>query len=447
MTLRNLRPDRRAVLAGALAAALPRPAASQPAPARGPVEATRPVLSLRVKPGGIDLRGDGSQAAGWMFETALPSPLLQGSELQLSLDNAITAPLALSWRSGSGAAIEPLAARPPLLPGQTVTAALALRHAGTVLCDARLIGDGQDHALPALGLTVAERDAVAVDRDILMLIEDWRLAQNGGTAAPGTAAAASPALFTINGRPSLDIAVRSHQRLRLRFINGCQRAPIALRLDGHEVRVMAIDGQPAEPFISRDGQLTLAPGSRIDAFVDAVLRPGAVAVLQLHDGQAPRPIARLVYGAEDPVRHAPLPPPDPLPDNNGLPAKLDLTSALRIDLPLDVKPGSAGNEWLRPASLNATAAPAFRIKRGRVGVVAISNPAPEPVTFHLHGHAFRWLDRLDDGWKPFWLDTLLLAGGATQRVAFLADQAGPWLIEAMATRWDAPRLARWYMVE
>jgi hypothetical protein len=37
--------------------------------------------------------------------------------------------------------------------------------------------------------------------------------------------------------------------------------------------------------------------------------------------------------------------------------------------------------------------------------------------------------------------------GQTQRVAFLAEHSGRWLLEAIATDWAAPRLVRWYSVE
>ena len=41
---------------------------------------------------------------------------------------------------------------------------------------------------------------------------------------------------------------------------------------------MAIDGQPAEPFLARGGALVLAPGSRADVFVDATAAPGSTSV-------------------------------------------------------------------------------------------------------------------------------------------------------------------------
>ena len=100
-----------------------------------------------------------------------------------------------------------------------------------------------------------------------------------------------------------------------------------------------------------------------------------------------------------------------------------------------------------PAKFLASAPPAFRAKAGRVVVVALANRAAIATVFHLHGHHFRLLDRLDDGWKPFWLDTLAIEPGQTQRIAFLAEHAGRYLIESVATDWAAPRLVRWYAVE
>ena len=102
---------------------------------------------------------------------------------------------------------------------------------------------------------------------------------------------------------------------------------------------------------------------------------------------------------------------------------------------------------MTPATFAAASAPAFRAKPGRTVVLALTNRAAIPTVFHLHGHHFRLLDRLDDGWKPFWLDTLAIDAGQTQRIAFAAEYVGRWLIESVATDWAAPRLVRWYSVE
>ena len=141
----------------------------------------------------------------------------------------------------------------------------------------------------------------------MLLIEDWRLRPDGTAIAPGIDPKDTVPLYTINGLTTLDISARPNQRLRLRFINGCQRTVIAVKIEDHEVRVMAIDGQPAEPFLARDGALVLAPGTRVDAFVDATAAPGSTSSILLHDGKEARPIGRLVTSGEPPVRAAPLP--------------------------------------------------------------------------------------------------------------------------------------------
>ena len=107
----------------------------------------------------------------------------------------------------------------------------------------------------------------------------------------------------------------------------------------------------------------------------------------------------------------------------------------------------SGSEWTETAAIAISLQPAFRAKAGRVVVLALTNRTEAATVFRLHGHHFRLLDRLDDGWKPFWLDTLAVEPGQTQRIAFAAEHAGHWLIESVTTDWAAPRLVRWYAVE
>jgi FtsP/CotA-like multicopper oxidase with cupredoxin domain len=115
---------------------------------------------------------------------------------------------------------------------------------------------------------------------------------------------------------------------------------------------------------------------------------------------------------------------------------------MRVDLPLNGAPSS----WVVPATFSASAPPAFHAKTGRTVVLTLTNRAATATVFHLHGHHFRLLDRLDDGWKPFWLDTLGVEPGQTQLIAFAADYSGRWLMEATATDWAAPRRLQWYSV-
>ena len=48
----------------------------------------------------------------------------------------------------------------------------------------------------------------------------------------------------------------------------------------------------------------------------------------------------------------------------------------------------------------------------------------------MHGHHFRVLHLLDDGWEPYWRDSLIIPPGRRARIAFVADNPGKWLIES-----------------
>jgi FtsP/CotA-like multicopper oxidase with cupredoxin domain len=435
-----LRLNRRELMAG-LGATVLGPAMPPMAAAKG-----RRSLTLQAKADAIGLRPGEPDTPIWSL--AGPTPDLgyrfkQGDELEIRLDNELPVPAVLNWHGIDGVpAAEPLAARTPVKSKTSETFVIPLRHAGTFLYDLRLLGDGQARPSPARALIVGESQPVTVDRDEVFLIEDWRLRTDGTAIAPGIDPTGTTPLYTINGLTTLDIPIRTNERLRMRLINGLQRNVIAIKIEGLDVRVMALDGQPAEPFLARNGALVLAPGARVDAFIDATAPPGSTLSILLHDGTAAHPIARLVTAKEPPIRDAPLAAAAPLP-SNGLPAQLDLRGALRVDLTL----GGAQPDWVTPTAFTASATPAFRAKAGRTVVLALTNRADIPTVFHLHGHHFRLLDRLDDGWKPFWLHTLAIEPKQTQRVAFAAEYAGRWLMESMATDWAAPRLVRWYSVE
>jgi len=196
--------------------------------------------------------------------------------------------------------------------------------------------------------------------------------------------------------------------------------------------VMAIDGRPAEPYLTRIGAMRLGPGNRVDMFLDAILEPGTRAPIEISSGQNDfAPAAHLVYAEGPPARPAPLAEPAPLP-SYGLPVRMDFRGALKLDLPL-------------PIAAPADRAPLFRIARGRVAMLALRNGSTVAQSVHLHGHTFRLLDRLDDGWKPFWLDTLLVGPGETERIAFVADNPGSWRL-ACAALDSAERTETWFAV-
>jgi FtsP/CotA-like multicopper oxidase with cupredoxin domain len=426
--------DRRSFLAGLGAAAsmslLPRIALTD-----GPQH-----LALRAAEATLKLRPGQPETPVWALQATPPALRFKPGQLDVALRNDLPLPAVLNWHGIDGVpAAEPLIAQTPLAPGASASLAVTLRRPGTSFCNLQLLSEAQAKPSRPLAAVVEENEPPTVDLDEVLLIEDWRFRADGAAIAPGTDPQDAAVVYTVNGQSIPNIAVQGRQRLRLRLISGCQRTVVAVKFEGFDVRVIALDGAPAEPFAARNGAVVLAPGGRADILIDVTTAPGTTSPILLHDGKEARPIAGLMTSAEPPVRPTLLPAAAALP-TTGLPAQLDLKNALRVELAL------GGPEWVTPQTFAASTAPAFQAKAGRTVVLTLTNRTATATVFHLHGHHCRLLDRLDDGWKPYWLDTLAVEPGQTQRVAFAAEYAGRWLIESVGTDWTAPRLLRSYHV-
>ena len=356
------------------------------------------------------------------YEGTVPGPTLRvtrGDELRVRLVNELGEPTAIHWhgmRLPSAMDGVPLLTQPWVAPRASFDYRFQPPDAGTFWYHA-YAGPQIDQGLHG-ALIVEESQDVEVNRDIVLVL--------GMPDEPG-----SPQV-RVNGAIRPDIAVRTGERLRLRMINASSARGLSVKLEGHAAWVMAIDGQPAEPFLARDSRIALGPGNRVDLFVDTVRNPGTAAAI-LAGARDEQPIARLIYESGGDVRAPARSEPSPLPANS-LPARIDLKSSLRAELAL----GSG-------APLDPAGPPLFTVRRGRAVTLAIRNAGGYPQAVHVHGHAFRLLDRLDDGWAPYWLDTLVV-GDRTERIAFVADNPGRWLIECRMLERSDSDTAVWFAV-
>jgi FtsP/CotA-like multicopper oxidase with cupredoxin domain len=411
-------------------------------------------IVLRAAPGQARLFGpDRPPVPVWGFGGAVPGPVIRvrrGEEVKLRLVNGLNEPTAIHWHGVRLA--NPMDGAPPLTqapvaPGASFDYRFVVPDAGTFWYRAHLPHQ-QERGLYG-ALIVEEPAPPPVDRDRVVVFADWQTIDGKLDEAPRAQRDAQGAAggsgqsghFTVNGAPSLDIAVRTHERLRLRFVNASAMRVMRARIDGHRVLVMALDGQPAEPFVARDGVVVLGPGNRADVFIDAVREPGSIAPVTFeHDG-GETVLARLIYESSGPARAAPPGEPKPLPANS-LPARMNFSRALRVTLPIESGTGIIGGNVAIGGKVAAGGGPPlFTAERGRTVVMALENRSTAHAV-HLHGHHVRLLDRLDDGWKPYWLDTVLVRERETARIAFVADNPGRWLIEqhaldrpAAATAW------------
>ncbi len=429
---------------------------TRPIAAQAPSPADLRILSAR--PGLIRLAGrDRDTTLVWGFAGAVPGPTIRakrGEAIRVRLVNELPEPMSLHWhgvRLANGMDGVPHLTQAPVAPGASFDYSFTSPDAGTFWYHAAHTG-GRSRGLSGL-LLIDELEPVTADRDVALLLDAWRLRADGSLAEPGPAArdessrdGGTQTHVTVNGLPTIDIPVRTNERVRLRLVNASD-ALSSITLDRHRLIVMALDGQPAEPFIARDSRLFLGPGNRADILLDAALEPGANAPIAVDTADGARAaVARLVYATGAAAREAPLPDPSPLPANP-LPARMDLAGALRHDLPIE---GPVANDavWSRRtgAAEVAFGPPLLSVRRGRVVMLAFANRTEAPVALHLHGHSFRLLDRMDDGWKPFWLDTLVVPPRLTLRIAFVADNPGKWLIDARVLDGRAASMWTWFEV-
>jgi FtsP/CotA-like multicopper oxidase with cupredoxin domain len=344
----------------------------------------------------------------WGYDGVVPGPLLrvrQGDEVKIQLANELGMATTIHWH---GVRVPNATDGVPYLTQSSAEANTVFNYrframdAGTFWYHAPSTLPGQlERGLYGV-LIVEEKSPVEVDHDaVLVFDEKPRLAET--------------------------IAIKSNERLRIRLLNAAKARTASFRFDRHAIRVMAIDGQPAEPFLAHESHVSLGPGNRIDLFLDATLEPGASASIFLDDAGRETEIARLVYDGAQKRRASPLPDPRPLPANP-LPERIDMRNAFRIEAPLHDSPKPV---WTNIApSPGPFGPPLFSVKRGRAVVLTFPNQGDTPHAVHLHGHHVRLLDNLDDGWKPFWLDTIMAGPRRTTRVAFVADNPGKWLMHA-----------------
>ncbi len=104
-------------------------------------------LALQAKTDVVALRPGAPDTPIWSLGGSTSDAALRfkrGDAIEVALANQLPVPAVLNWRGLDGVpAAEPLAATTPLASGGNQTLSIPLRHAGTFLCDLRLLGDGQ----------------------------------------------------------------------------------------------------------------------------------------------------------------------------------------------------------------------------------------------------------------------------------------------------------------
>ncbi|HEY4924201.1 MAG TPA: multicopper oxidase family protein [Roseiarcus sp.] len=444
-----MNPDRRLILragvSATLWAAFGGGLSAQPVPTRLATDGFRLFDAAQVEARIAPLPAPATAALG--YEGATPGPLLRlrkGEELKIRLTNRLSEPTTLCWPglriANSMAGIGGLT-QAPAPPGGSFDYRFTPPDSGFNLYRPHVgvATPGQIGRGLYGPIVVEEASPPQCDLEAVVALTDWSLDDKGqvrddfsGPAAARGAGHLGGAIAANNGPAPLSLNASPGARVRLRLVNAANARMMAIGVEGVKPLIIALDGQPAEPFQPLHNVFPMGPQARFDMMFDMprdgapvrfILFGGAAAAIP---GEADRPL--IAFAATgDPL--AQRPPLTGLPANPSLPVEIDLQRAKRVDMTIA---GGGG----APFSINGATLrdwpvkPLFAVARSAPVTLGIVNNTAVTQAIRLYGHSMRLLHAMDDGWEPYWRDNVLIAPGKTSHVAFVADNPGHWPIES-----------------
>jgi len=387
----------------------------------------------------------------WAYNGTLPGPVLrarQGDRLRVVVENGLGEATTVHWhgvRVPNAMDGVPYITQRPIEPERTFTYEFVLPDAGTFFYHPHQRSYEQMARGLAGALIGEEREPPQVDRDILWVLGDYRLDADAsirggfGNYMDKSHAGRIGNTVTINGRMPDAFRVRAGERIRLRLINAATARVFALDFRGHQPWIIALDGQPVEPYQLEGGAVLLGPAMRADLILDMMAAPGSRH--EVHDGFYRRLAYKLVdleYGDEPPLRARAADPPrlaaNPL-------AEPDVRGAERHEIVFtggmmgDMRGMGRGMAWAVNGLANGCGdgglpfEPFLVLRKGRSYVLHLVNDTAWHHPIHLHGHSFLVVSSNGEA-TPHreWLDTVMLNPRERAEIAFVADNPGDWML-------------------
>lgn len=428
--------------------------------------------ALVAAPGRVRLAPPGHpETRLWTYNGRAPGPVIRarrGSRVVRRLVNELPQDTTIHWhgiRIDSGMDGVPGLSQNPVGPGEEFRYDFAVNDAGTYWYHPHVRSWEQVARGLHGALIVEEHRPPAVDRDEVLVLDDWRLDagaqidESFGSMHDWSHAGRIGNVVTVNGDPDHRIAAGLRERLRLRLINASNARIFTLGLKGLEGWLVALDGQPLDA-PERVERFRLAPAQRADLIVDvAEDRGGEAFLISLErDGG----YALTTVAVDAPKRRVPPPPPAALQPNDvpplgpldGVaPARLTMAggamggmrSALLGGVETEIRDlARQGRAWALNGVAEPPPDPFLRLARGRTARILMENETRWPHAMHLHGHHFRTID--GSGRAGPLRDTLLLDPGEKAEIAFVADNPGAWLFHCHMLEHAAAGMSTWIEV-
>ena len=403
----------------------------------------------------------------WCYGGAVPGPEIrvrQGDRLRIAVENALAEETTVHWhglRVPNAMDGVPHLTQAPIAPGETFTYEFDALDAGTFWYHPHQrsfeqVGRGLYGAL-----IIEEANPPRVDREMVWVLDDWRLTQDAGIAEDFggfhdmSHAGRLGNTVTINGRLPDTVSVRPGERVRLRLINAANARIFALDFGDLAPQVIALDGQPVTTHPPQDarGWVVIGPAMRFDLMIDMTGAPGeTLTVTDRFYSDQNFEVVDLAYSAT-PLRDAPpnwdmALTPNPLPEPDLARARRhDVTftggmmgGMVEREMGLTSEGGMTGGGMMNRMHdggiwfVNGVAAeghilePMLMLARDTSHVIAMTNATAFHHPIHLHGHSFRVISRngVPTAHRE-WQDTVLMAPRERVEIAFVANNPGDWM--------------------
>ncbi len=428
-------------------------------------------INITARTGKIPIVGpDFPSTDVWGFNGQVPGTpirIIHGQSVQATVHNELQVPTAVHWHGiRLPNAMDGVAGltQPAIKSGESFLYEFTPPDAGTYWYHSHVNAYEQVGRGLYGPLVIEEKEPPIVDRDLIWMIDDWRLRDDAsitddfGDGHDRSHAGRIGNVPTVNGRFRDVVRVRTGERIRLRLINASNARNFALSFGALSPSVIAIDGQAVTPY-KPDAPIVVGAAGRVDLMLDMNGDPGSLLPVVDSFYRQNFDLVKFVYD-DKPLRESALDsnihlPPPTLPEP-------DLTAALKTEV--TIAGGAMGG--LRRAKFNGEWMPLGDIARqgyvwalndvvgsrldmpplidtpGGTSVhLTIHNQTAFPHPMHLHGHHMKLLSI--DGValaSPRWVDSPLVMPRQTVELAFVADNPGQWLFHCHALEHHASGL-------
>lgn len=431
---------------------------------------------LRAEPGTAPIMGDGKpQTAVWAYDGAVPGPVLrvsQGEEVRIRFENRLPQPSTVHWHGIRNInAMDGVAylTQDPVLQGASFDYVFTPPDAGTFWYHPHA-RTWEQLARGLYGvLIVEEKSPPAFDLDIPLVLDDWRVDDEGvldeasfGHMMDWSHAGRLGNWLTVNGTSRPNFTLPAGGRVRLRLINTSNARTLRVSLNGLVGKIIAFDGQPISPEDLSAQPLVIAPAQRVDVAVEVSEKLDQKSVLIAHAGEQQLEIANFLTTApSSPIKTGSI----DLP-KNPIPTDVDLKNPLKVELLMEGGAMGGMREatynglkmnarelmnakkfWAFNGIVGRAEAPLFTAKRGQTAVVNMINKTAWPHAMHFHGMHFQVVEKNGKPVKDApWRDTELMDPEDITKIALIADNPGKWMIHCHMLEHQAAGMAAWFEV-